>query len=82
MGRREYAFLSKSIFFPSKSMVCFFFQLTYFTDALPPKERNSIIRKWTNHMIDKKIQAVQKSTQAFGKFFGLLFFHLTLKSTF
>ena len=33
-------------------------------------------------MIDKKIQAVQKSTQAFGKFFGLLFFHLTLKSTF
>ena len=50
-------FYRKVFFFPSKSLVClfvFFFQLTYFTDALPPKERNSIIRKWTNHMIDKK----------------------------
>ena len=53
----------KVFFFPSKSLVClfvFFFQLTYFTDALPPNERNSIIRKWTNHMVDKKTKQCKK----------------------
>ena len=53
------AFLSKGIFFPSKSLVCFF-QLTYFTDALPSKERNFLIHKWTNHMIDKKSKQCKK----------------------
>ena len=55
-------FYRKVFFFPSKSLVCLFvfFQLTYFTDALPPKERNSIIRKWTNHMIDKKSKQCKK----------------------
>ena len=54
-------FYRKVFFFPSKSLVClFFFQLTYFTDALPSKERNSIICKWTNHMIVKKSKQCKK----------------------
>ena len=56
-------FYRKVFFFPSKSLVClfvFFFQLTYFTDALPRNERNSIIRKWTNHMVDKKTKQCKK----------------------
>ena len=53
-------FYRKVFFFPSKSLVCFFFQLTYFSDALPSKERNSIICKWTNHMIVKKSKQCKK----------------------
>ena len=53
-------FYRKVFFSQVNQWFVFFFQLTYFTDALPPKERNSIIRKWTNHMIDKKSKQWKK----------------------
>ena len=82
MGWRENAFLLKSIFFPSKWLVCFFFSVDLFHWCVTIQRT-----KQYNPQVDQshdcqKIQAVQKSTQAFGKFFVLLFFHLTLNSTF
>ena len=67
-------FYRKVFFFPSKWLVCFFFQLTYFTDALPSKERNSIIRKWTNHMIVKKYKQCKKVDRHLVSFLFCYFF--------
>ena len=75
-------FLEKYFFSQVNHWFFFFFQLTYFTDALPPKERNSIIRKWTNHMIDKKSKQCKNVHRDLVSFLFLSFFYLTLNSTF
>ena len=77
-------FYRKVFFFPSKSLVCLFFFLSvdlfhWCVTAQRTKQYNPQVDQ--SHDWQKN-QAVQKSTQAFGKFFVLSFFYLTLNSTF
>ena len=77
-------FYRKVFFFPSKSLVCLF---VFFSVDLFHWYVTAQRTKQYTPQVDKshdwqKIQAVQKSTQAFGKFFVLSFFYLTLNSTF
>ena len=67
-------FYRKVFFSQVNHWFVFFFQLTYFTDALPSKERNSKICKWTNHMIVKKSKQCKKVHRHLVSFLFCYFF--------